>query len=213
MKKLLVLITILVVAVVAFGLGTLSRQDEERKEVEVVAASTAEKRLADLKKKRPSEFEGPEGEAASERYLEQFRREERFEALLEREAKAKGVRVADSDIDELLGQVRGSFADTKQFLTSLKEQGTTLAEYRRRIEENLLKQKLMEKVTTGVKVTAAEVREYYDTNLGRFTDPADPAKTTPFKKVSELIESELLSEKKSERFQQYIQGLWDELGE
>ena len=132
---------------------------------------------------------------------------------MEREAESKGVKVSDSDVDELLGQVKNSFTDARQFLTSLKEQGVTLAEYRLQIEENILKQRLMEKVTAGVKVTAAEVREYYDANLGRFTDAADPSKKSPFEKVSEMIESELLSEKKSERFQRYIQGLWDELGE
>ncbi len=213
MKRFLVLATVLVIVAAAVALGALYRQAGEREEIESAAESTAEKRLADLKKERPDEFEGPEGEAAAERYLAQFRREERFNALLEREAEAKGVKVSDSDVDELLGQVKSSFADARQFLTSLKEQGTTLAEYRLQIEENLLKQKLMEKVTAGVKVTAAEVREYYDANLGRFTDPADLSRKTSFKQVSEMIESELLSEKKSERFQQYIQGLWDELGE
>jgi len=213
MKKIFVLATVLVVVVAAIALGVLNRQAGEMEEVEVAAMSTAESRLADLKKERPDEFEGSEGEAASERYLEQFRREERFNALLEREAKANSIEVTNSDVDELIGRVKSSFGDTRQFLASLKEQGTTLAEYRRQIEENLLKQRLMEKVTSGVKVTAADVREYYDANLGRFADPADPSETKSFENVSGMIESELLSEKKSEQFQQYIQGLWDELGE
>ncbi len=213
MRKILVLATVLVVVAAAFALGTLYRQAGEIEEIEMASSSLAEKRLADLKKERPAEFNGPEGEAAAERYLAQFRREERFNALLEREAESKGVKVSDSDVEELLGQVKNSFTDAKQFLISLKEQGVTLAEYRLQIEENILKQRLMEKVTAGVKVTAAEVREYYDANLGRFTDAADPSKKTSFEKVSKMIESELLSEKRSERFQQYIQGLWDELGE
>ncbi len=213
MKKIFVLATVLLVVAAAFALGTLYRQAGESEEIEVASSSRAEKRLADLKKERPAEFDGPEGEAAAERYLAQFRQEERFNALLEREAESKGVKVSDSDVDELLGQVKSSFTDARQFLKSLKEQGVTLAEYRLQIEENILKQRLMEKVTAGVKVTAVEVQEYYDSNLGRFTDAADPSKATPFEKVSEMIERELLSEKKSERFQQYIQGLWDELGE
>lgn len=213
MKRILLLATVVVMIGVTIALGALYRQAGERQDIEVSARSNAEKRLADLKKRRPGEFEGAEGEAASERYLAQFSREERFEALLEREAKSKGVRVTDSEVDELLGKVKSSFTDTKQFLASLRARGTSLAEYRHQIEENLLKQELMEKVTAGVKVTAAEVREYYDANLARFSDPAEPDKVTPLEQVSTVIESELLSEKKSERFQQYVQGLWDELGE
>ena len=73
------------------------------------------------------------------------------------------IDVSDKEIDERLKQVKQQYfgGNDAQFQKNLKQQGLTLEQVRNEIENQLISEKIYEKVTEGVKVTDAEISDYY----------------------------------------------------
>jgi hypothetical protein len=164
MRRLSAILILLAVVSAVVALGSVYRQAADRTDIESAAELAAKKRLDTLKKERPAEFRGADGDAAAESYLAKFEQEERFSELLRREARERGVKVADSEVDAALSKVKGAYEDTRQFLAAVERRGETLEEYRRTIERQLLERKLMEKVTAGLqpKEKAEKFRRYIE---------------------------------------------------
>jgi foldase protein PrsA len=76
------------------------------------------------------------------------------------------VEVTDKEIDDRLKQVKQQYFGGKEdeFQKNLKTQGLTVEQVRGEIESQLLSEKIYAKVTEDVKVTDADVAEYYNTH-------------------------------------------------
>ena len=87
-----------------------------------------------------------------------------------------GVKVSDADVDKgLAGLIKQQFKDDrKKFDAYLKTNGYTLAQFRSGERTQLLGARLVKALTKGEKVTAAEVKAYYDKNKSAapYTTPA-----------------------------------------
>lgn len=94
-------------------------------------------------------------------------------AEFEQRAKDLGVSVSDKQIDARLKQVeKQQFGGSaSKFATSLKAQGVTLTQYRDYIQQQLLSQAVYKKITGGVKVTDADLRQYYAQHKSQYTQP------------------------------------------
>jgi parvulin-like peptidyl-prolyl isomerase len=83
----------------------------------------------------------------------------------EREEKAKdiGIDIGDKQIDARLKQIKKQYfqGSEKKYLAQLKKQGLTDEQVRRDIKAQLISEEVFKKVTKDVKVTDADVHDYY----------------------------------------------------
>lgn len=88
-------------------------------------------------------------------------------------AEAANIEVSDADVEERLAQIKkDNFGDDDaKFEQALKDEGLTLEEARKAFHDQILQEKLYEKVTADVKPTEAEIEKYYDENKDRFSQP------------------------------------------
>jgi len=84
-------------------------------------------------------------------------------AEFESEAGKLGVKVSDKDVQSQLDQVKKQYfgGDDKRYQQELKKQGYTDAAVRNQIRNQLLAQRLFDKVTASVKASNKDVHAYY----------------------------------------------------
>jgi foldase protein PrsA len=89
-------------------------------------------------------------------------------------AEELGISVSDEEIDKRLDELKQQFfeGDEKKYQDELKKQGLTEEQVRNDIRSRLLSEKIFEEVTSDVKVTDADVEEYYEKNESQFGTPA-----------------------------------------
>ena len=82
----------------------------------------------------------------------------------EQKAKELGVSVSDEEVDERMKRVLTQFfgGSQKKYEQALKKEGVTDEQVRDELRSTLLSEKIFKKVGSGVKVTEAEIRAYYD---------------------------------------------------
>jgi parvulin-like peptidyl-prolyl isomerase len=93
----------------------------------------------------------------------------------EREEKAKnlGITIADSQIATRLAQIKKQYFQGKDsaYKAQLKKQGLSEAQVRSDIRAQLVSEALFKKVTGDVKVTPAEIHQYYATHPTQYQQP------------------------------------------
>ena len=80
------------------------------------------------------------------------------------------VEVSDKEVDQRLQQVKMQYFGGKQqeFEKNLKQQGLTEEQVRSEIKNQLVSEKIYEKVTEGVKVDDAAIAKYYNEHKGDY---------------------------------------------
>jgi len=91
----------------------------------------------------------------------------------EQSADELGVEVSEKDIDKAVDDFVKSNFDGKrdQYEKALEEQGYTEDDFRQTVAVSVLSQKIFEKVTADVKVTAGDVLAYYQQNEAQYRTP------------------------------------------
>lgn len=89
--------------------------------------------------------------------------------LIMREAEREGVKVGTPQVDEALEGVRGQYPSAVAFRRWLHQTGQTEKGLRMQLQQDLLVEALLNK---RMGLTDEGVREYYDTHLAEFTEPA-----------------------------------------
>jgi foldase protein PrsA len=74
------------------------------------------------------------------------------------------IEIEAKEIDERVKQIKQQYfnGDDRKYLANLKQQGLTQEQVRKEIENQLISEKIYEKVTEGVKVGDPEISEYYN---------------------------------------------------
>lgn len=74
------------------------------------------------------------------------------------------IKIEDKEVNERLKQVKDQYfnGDERKYQANLKQQGLTEEQVRREIENQLISEKIYEKVTEGVKVDDAAITDYYN---------------------------------------------------
>jgi foldase protein PrsA len=90
-----------------------------------------------------------------------------------READALGVEVTEAQITKKIDEVKKQYFsnDAKKFKDGLAEQGYTEQTLRGDIRSQLITEGIYKKITDGVKVSAPDVRDYYDKNPSKYKVP------------------------------------------
>jgi parvulin-like peptidyl-prolyl isomerase len=94
-------------------------------------------------------------------------------AQFEQQAAELDVEISDKQVDARLEQIKKQYfgGDQKRYDAQLKEQGLTEEQVRRDIRAQLLQEELSKKVTSGVKVSDAEVKAHYEKNKDQYGQP------------------------------------------
>ena len=91
----------------------------------------------------------------------------------EQEAADMDVEVTDKQIDARLEQILKQYfgGDKKKYDKQLKEQGLTEKQVRNDIRAQIVSEKIFEQVTRDVKVTDAQIEDYYAKNKATYSQP------------------------------------------
>ncbi|HVP58697.1 MAG TPA: peptidylprolyl isomerase [bacterium] len=92
--------------------------------------------------------------------------------LLEQAAAKEDIKVAQTDIDARIGQIKKGFPSEQEFTTRLQDMGMTPADFQREIEAGMRFDALLAKHTPEIKPpTDAEMKSFYDSNPSEFQQP------------------------------------------
>jgi foldase protein PrsA len=91
----------------------------------------------------------------------------------EQEAAELEVEVTEQQVDARLEQIQKQYfgGDKAKYEKQLKEQGLTERQVRNDIRAQLVSEKIFAKVTREVKVTDAQIADYYAKNKGQYSQP------------------------------------------
>ncbi len=90
--------------------------------------------------------------------------------LILSEAKRKQVIVKDSEVDDMMTEVRNKFPDRDQFLKALDDQGMTEKKLWNRFHDQVMTQKYVNyEVRSKISVSPGEISAYYKSHLDDFT--------------------------------------------
>jgi peptidyl-prolyl cis-trans isomerase SurA len=92
------------------------------------------------------------------------------EKLIDQEAKRSGIKVSNKEVDAAVEEVKHRNAATQEDLEkALANVGLTLETYKKQIEQNIQRQKLISwLVKIETKAGEKEFREFYQNNIGRY---------------------------------------------
>lgn len=92
--------------------------------------------------------------------------------LILEEARKEKAGISQQTLDERLTQIKAKFKDETEFQQALDEQGITPADFRRKIEEQLMMSGVVElKVRKDISVSPSEITAYYQAYPDEFRSP------------------------------------------
>ncbi len=87
------------------------------------------------------------------------------------EARNLGIGISGEEVDETIENIKKKYSMTDEdFITSVKKEGFTIEEYRKRLAEQILINKVVQyQIRNKIVVSDAEVKKYIDENKGLFS--------------------------------------------
>lgn len=170
----LLLVVALVLGVTLAAVGCKSDKDvAARVNGEVISLAELDAQVEQLKKQYPTMFEGTDGEGRLLDFKQRLLDNLINAKLVEAAAAKEGIKITDEDVAAQVKQLKAGFKDDAQFQQALKSAGMDEAALNKQVREQLLTQKLIEKISAGAsKPTEAEVKAYYDANKSQFEQKA-----------------------------------------
>ncbi|MBK3332773.1 hypothetical protein GWK41_06795 [Persephonella atlantica] len=90
--------------------------------------------------------------------------------LLYYEAKKKGIKVPETQIDRLMKELEKRYKSKENLEKMLRETGISLKQFREELKKRLMIDQLLNKYV-NVKLTDKELKEYYEKNKYKFKEP------------------------------------------
>jgi peptidyl-prolyl cis-trans isomerase SurA len=92
------------------------------------------------------------------------------ETLTDQEIKRLGLTVSSAEVDSMLERIKEvNYLTDEELRAALEREGTTLADYRADVEEQLLRTKLVNiEVKSKIVVTEADIKAYYESHQARY---------------------------------------------
>ncbi len=128
-------------------------------------------------------------------------------------AEKLGVEVTAIDVSLYIAELETSYGGRDAFLEELAEQGMTFAEVRKDVRASLLGEAVYNKVIEDVKVTAAEVKAFWDENEAAIKASAEENdKVATFANTKKEIRESLLETARARAWQEWVEATIAELG-
>jgi parvulin-like peptidyl-prolyl isomerase len=95
------------------------------------------------------------------------------QAEVEEQAEQLGVDVSDKDVDKEIARYKKQFygGSDERYEKAVKQQGLTDEQARDAIRQQLVSKRVFEKVTGDIKVTDADINEYYASHKSQYVQP------------------------------------------
>lgn len=95
------------------------------------------------------------------------------QAEVEEQAESMGIEVSDAKVDKEIARYKKQFygGSEERYKKAVEQQGLTEEQAREAIRQQLVSQALFKKVTGSVKVTDADIKEYYATHKTQYVQP------------------------------------------
>jgi peptidyl-prolyl cis-trans isomerase C len=127
--------------------------------------------------------------------------------LLAHAAVKENIVVDAEQVDAKLEEIRGNFPDEDAFAAQLTRSGMTPEEFRQEVERGMQLEELIDMKTAGIESpTDAEAREFYDSNIGRFSTSERVRASHILMKVEES-DSELVRVQKKQKIEELHEKL------
>lgn len=91
--------------------------------------------------------------------------------IIEQQAQAWDIKVTDAQVKDRVTQIEQAYGGAKKIDEMLDQQGMTRADLNDLMREQLLSQKVFDRVTKDVKVTDAAAKAYYEKNESQYVQP------------------------------------------
>jgi parvulin-like peptidyl-prolyl isomerase len=140
---------------------------------EAITGASIEAQLKQLESQYPQMFQGVDGPTRKDEFKKRLIDNAVNQLLIKQEAAKQGLTVPDEEIAKTIADLKKNFPNDAAFEEALKKNGITLAELTERERENLLAQRLIEKMTKNAAVDEKAMKDYYEKNKATvFTDKA-----------------------------------------
>jgi len=139
---------------------------------EAISNEQLDQQLAQLKKQYPNMFEGADGEGRLLDFKQRLLDNLVNAKLIEQAAKDKNIKISDAEVKKQIDQLKAGFKDQTQFEDALKSAGMTVETLTEQIRQQLMTQKLIESLSKDEKVSAADIKTYYNANKSQFFQKA-----------------------------------------
>lgn len=193
----LLLVLALALAMLVGSVGCKSDKDvAARVNGEVIKKTELDNQVEQLKKQYPQMFQGPDGEGRLLDFKKRLLENLINQKLVLQAAKDMKVIVSDTEIKNQVTQLQSSFKTKEEFEAALKNAGMSLEGLEGQIRDQILNQKLVDKLGKAAATPAeADIKRYYDSNKEQFKEKA--AKRTShilFKETDKATAVKVLAE-------------------
>jgi len=118
-----------------------------------------------------ADFSGKEGQEILDRLRRDVLKQLIDEKLLLQEVREKGLEPSSKEVQQEIKMIKDNFETEGQFKRFLAANGVNEPQLEDYVKKQLAIQKLVEEITADVTVTGEEVKQYYQENKDRFTEP------------------------------------------
>ncbi len=163
----------LLLGVALLAVGCSSDKDVAAKvNGEKISLTELDQQVEQLKKQYPTMFEGADGEGRLLDFKQRLLDNMINQILIEQAAKDQGIKVTDEDVNAHVEQLKSGFESQEKFEQALQSAGMDEEGLRKQVREQLITQKLMDKIAGDDKPSNQEIEVYYDTNRAQFEQKA-----------------------------------------
>lgn len=171
-KKSFTLVIVAVIALLVFALAGCGSKSAATVNGTAIPQSDVDKQIDIIKTQQGDAFKGDKGKELEKNFRERILDQLITAELVKQEAEKRDIKVSDKEIETKVKEVKKVFNnDQKKFEAALKQQGMTVDEYRSRVHDQVISEKMVNIIVKGEKISNQEIKSYYDKNKEQFKDP------------------------------------------
>ncbi|MHB9094476.1 MAG: SurA N-terminal domain-containing protein [Eubacteriales bacterium] len=172
LSRIIALLIVLVFSITVAGCGskTVAKVNGEK-----ITQADLDKRMKKIKmslEQQGASFTGQQGQQMLKALEQQTLDEMITQTLIIQAAKKEGVNPSNTEVKKSVDEIIASFGGEKKFNEALKTYNYTMKEIEELKSFDIARTKLFDKVTADVKVTDADIKQWYDTQKQNYKDPA-----------------------------------------
>jgi foldase protein PrsA len=133
-----------------------------------IKGTDVQAQLDQMKKSSPQTFQGAEGPKRELEFKGKILDSLIQLELIKQAAKELGVEVTDKQVDDYVKQLESQYGGTKGLEDAMKQSGVSMEQLKTSVRSRLLVDAVGKKVAKSGAVTDAQMKAYYEQNLGMF---------------------------------------------
>lgn len=137
---------------------------------EPIKKQAIDEQLAQIKQQYPQMFQGPDAEARETDFRRRLLDTLIQQELLRQAAEESDIKVTDDEVEKQVAELRKGFQGDDQFNEALAQSGMTVEKLNEQVRDQLVTQRLIEKLSTDMDISDKDVKAYYDANKAQFKD-------------------------------------------